>query len=100
MSGYVAEFYIDSKTLDWATKEDCPSVFNEYVAEILVNALGINGDANIFCKCMYGGYNLSWVLENGNEYMQTFTEEELLNALLGKIVDYELKVRRCERNDT
>ena len=34
MSSYVAEFYIDSKTLDWATTEGCPSIFNEYVADI------------------------------------------------------------------
>lgn len=93
MSSYVAEFYIDSKTLNWVTKEDCPSVFNEYVADILVDALGINGSANVFCKCKNGGYNLSWVLGNGEEYVKTFSEEELLDALKGKIVDYELRVR-------
>ena len=94
MAGYIADFYIDSKTLDWATTEGCPSIFNEYIADILVDALGINGDANLFCKCRCGGYNLSWVLENGNEYTQTFSEEELLDALKGKIVDYELRIRK------
>lgn len=94
MASYVADFYIDSKTLDWATREECPFIFNEYVADILVDALGINGSADVFCKCKYGGYNLSWVLENGNEYIRTYSEEELLNALKGKIVDYELKIRR------
>ena len=93
MASYVAEFYIDSKTLDWATKEGCPSVFNEYVADILVDALGINGSANVFCKCKNGGYNLSWVLKNGNEYVKTFSEEELLNTLKEKIVDYQLRVK-------
>lgn len=96
MSSYVAEFYIDSKTLDWATEEGCPSIFNEYVADILVDALGINGSANVFCKCKNGGYNLSWVLKNGNEYVNTFSEEELLNALKGKIIDYELKIRKSQ----
>ena len=94
MSSYVAEFYIDSKTLDWVTTESCPSIFNEYVADILVDALGINGSANVFCKCKNGGYNLSWVLENREEYVKTFSEEELLNALKGKIIDYELRVRK------
>lgn len=60
MASYVAEFYIDSKTLDWTTKEECPSIFNAYVADILVDALGINGSAHVFCKCKDGGYNLSW----------------------------------------
>ena len=96
MASYVANFYIDSKTLDWATREDCPSIFNEYVADILVDALGINGAANLFCKCRCGGYNISWVLSNGEEYAKTFSEEELLNALQGKIVDYDLKIRRTE----
>ena len=93
MSSYVAEFYIDSKTLNWVTEEDCPSVFNAYVADILVDVLGINGSAHVFCKCKDGGYNLSWVLDNGEEYVKTFSEEELLNALNGKIVDCELRVR-------
>ena len=93
MSSYAAEFYIDSKTLDWATEEECPSVFNAYVADILVDALGINGSAHVFCKCKDGGYNLSWVLDNGEEYVKTFSEEELLNVLQDKIVDCELRVR-------
>ena len=93
MGSYVAKFYIDSKTLDWVTRQDCPPIFREYVADILIDALGINGSANIFCKCNTGGYNLSWVLVNGVEYVQTFSEEELLNALKNKVVDYELCVR-------
>lgn len=93
MSSYVAEFYIDSKTIDWATTEGCPLVFNEYIADILVDALGINGSANVFCKCENGGYNLSWVIKSGEEYAKTFSEEELLNVLKGKIVDYELRIR-------
>lgn len=96
MASYLAKFYIDSKTLDWATREECPPIFNNYIAEILIDALGINGDANLFCKCKYGGYNLSWGSVDGEEYVHTFSEEELLNALQDKIVDYELKVRQAE----
>lgn len=95
MASYVAEIYIDSKTLDWATRVGCPLVFKEYVIDILTDALGINGSATVFCKCKHGGYNLSWILENGNEYVKTFSEKELLNALKGKVVDCELRVKEA-----
>lgn len=94
MGWFVLNDYVDAKTLDWVTKEDAPHLLKEFVADMLVDALGINGSANVFCKCKNGGYNLSWVLENGDEYMQTFSEEELLNSLKGKIVDYSIKIRR------
>ena len=93
IGSYVAEFYIDSKTLDWATEEGCPSIFHDYVADILITALGITGSANVFCKCKYGGYNLSWVLENGTEIATTFSEEELLNVLKNKTIDYTFNIR-------
>ena len=93
MSSYLADFYINSETLDWATKDECPPIFNMYVADILIMALGINGSAHVFCKCKDGGYNLSWVLGNGEEYVKTFSENELLNVLQDKIVDGELRVR-------
>ena len=94
MVSFLANFYIDEKTLDWATRDECPSIFNAYVSGILIDALGINGSAHVFCKCEYGGYNLSWVLDNGEEYVKTFSEEELLDALKDKVVDYEMKVRK------
>lgn len=96
MASFLADFYIDEKTLDWATKDECPSIFNAYVSGILIDALGINGSAHVFCKCGYGGYNLSWVLENGEEYVKTFSEEELLDALQGKVVDFEMKVKQIQ----
>ena len=96
MGWYVADFYINSETLKWATEKGCPSIFNEYIADILVDALGINGTSNVFCRCQLGGYNLSWVLENGEEYARTFSEEELLDALKDKIVDFTIKVRKSE----
>lgn len=93
MVSYIADFYIDSDVLDWATKEDCPSIFNEYVAHILIDALHINGVPHVFCKCVNGGYNLSWILNhNGEEYIRTFSENELLNALKNKSINYEIKV--------
>lgn len=84
------------KTLDWATTKECPAIFNDYLATILVDALGINGDANFFGKCQTGGYNLSWILSNGNEYAKTFSEEELLAALKNKVVNYDLRVRDAQ----
>ena len=48
---------------------------------------------NVFCKCVNGGYNLSWILNhNGEEYIRTFSENELLNALKNKSINYEIKV--------
>lgn len=93
MSKYVAEYYIDSKTLEYVTQTECPKILNEYIADILIDALGINGTSNLFCKCNTGGYNLSWILENGDEYMKTFSEDELLASLKNKIIDYEIKVK-------
>ena len=97
MCRYVADFYIDSKTLDWVTREGCPQIFNEYVSDILVDALGINGSSNLFCKCKYRGYNLSWILDNGKEYVKTFSEEELLGALRHKFVGCKLDVSKFEQ---
>lgn len=94
MSGiYSIDYYIDSNTLDYATKEDCPRIFNEYIAEVLIRALGINGDAAIFCKCDFGGYNLSWVLDDGEVYVKTFSEEELLRSLKDKTLEYKLEIK-------
>ena len=94
MGSFVAEAYIDAKTLEWATEEGCPAIFNEYIADILVDALGINGWRNVFCRCKQGGYTLSWVLTNGDEYVKTYSEDELLNAIKGKIIDFEMSVRK------
>lgn len=91
---YDASYYIDSRTLKWATDEKCPPVFNSYIADILIDTLGIDGSAYLFCRCKAGGYNLGWTLENGNDYIQTFSNQELLNALKDKWVYVELSLKR------
>ena len=40
------------------------------------------------------GYRKRLIEKQFDEYMQTFSEEELLNSLKGKIVDYSIKIRR------
>ena len=96
MTKYLADYYIDEKTLDWVTKEECPEFFNMYIADILIKLLGINGGANEFCKCKCGGYNLSWTLDNGVEYVRTYSAKELLSILEGKVICQELKIEECK----
>lgn len=92
MEIYSAQNYIDSDTLDFVTRKDCPAILNNYIANILILSLGINGSPEVFCKCANGGYNLSWILENGEEYIMTFSEEELLSSLEKKYVAQEIKI--------
>ena len=94
---YSADVFIDAKTLDWATQKECPEIFNDYVSGILVKALGMNGTSNVFCKSISGGYNLSWILQNGEEYIRTFSEEELLRALKNKTIKENIQVNENEK---
>lgn len=94
---YSADVFIDAKTLDWATQKGCPEIFTDYVSGILVKALGIDGTANVFCKSISGKYNLSWILQNGDEYIRTFSEEELLRALQNKTIEENIQVNENEK---
>ena len=94
---YSADVFIDAKTLDWATHKGCPEIFTDYVSGILVKALGIDGTANVFCKSISGKYNLSWILQNGDEYIRTFSEEELLRALQNKTIKENIQVNENEK---
>ena len=60
-------------------------------------ALGIDGTANVFCKSISGKYNLSWILQNGDEYIRTFSEEELLRALQNKTIKENIQVNENEK---
>lgn len=80
---------IGTEILDYVTKDDCPLFIRDYIANILIMALGINGVAGIFCKCKEGGYNLSWYLEDGREVIETFSEKKILDSLKNKCIDYE-----------
>ena len=99
---YSADVFIDAKTLDWATQKGCPEIFTDYDSGILVKALGIDGTANVFCKSISGKYNLSWILQNGDEYISTFSEEELLRALKDKTIEENIQVNeneKCRNNE-
>ena len=96
MCWFLAEHFVTGETLCKATEPDAPAIFNQLIAEILVQSMGIEGGSNIFCRCKNGGYNLTWILADGSEVGQTFTEDELLEKLKGKIFDYSLNIRKGE----
>ena len=50
---------------------------------IILNALGIRAACTTFCesKRCDGKYVLSWVCDNGDEYTELYSEEEILNAV-------------------
>lgn len=87
---------IDSEILNWVTKDDCPLFIRDYIANILIKALGINGVAGVFCKCKDGGYNLSWYLEDGEEFIKTFSEKKILDSLKNKCIDYEWSMYKLD----
>lgn len=88
---------IDSEVLNWATKNDCPLFIRDYIANFLLKALGINGVAGVFCKCKNGGYNLSWYLDSGEEFIETFSEKKILDSLKNKCIDYEWSMRKLNK---
>jgi len=51
------------------------------VGQIALFSLGIDGVCLGFNKCKHGGYNIFWGLDNGDEYIRTFSETEIKEAL-------------------
>ena len=56
----------------------CPSTCPNYIPENAIHYCSICGNG----------------IYNGEEYIKTVLEEELVDALNGKIVDYELRIRK------
>lgn len=45
---------------------------------------------------------MSWILQNGDEYISTFSEEELLRALKDKTIEENIQVNeneKCRNNE-
>lgn len=62
---------------------------------VVIGALGINGDCVGFRKSTTkGNYNIGWVLENGTEYLHTYTISEIMQAFKGKTLHIEMEVKR------
>lgn len=70
---------------------------NEFVGQIILFSLGIDALCTMFCKCRNGGYNLAWSLCNGDEYIHTFSREEIERALIRIYFEYSIKVTRSEK---
>ena len=87
-----ANAYITEETLEWATKPDCPALFNGYLASILLNVLHYEGAADKLWK-VDDKYSLSWWGPEGDEYLsKVFTKEQILTLLKTKIITYSLDV--------
>lgn len=97
MGVLAADYYITKEALDWATKENCPSIVNEYIGDIVVKALGYDGSVNYICKREGGGYNLSWFHRNGTECLESLSEEKILNAVKGKVIETDMQVMDTHR---
>lgn len=56
---------------------------NTIFGSMILYALGIRAACTTFCKsARYAGlYVLSWILDNGEEYHDLFSEEEIMEAL-------------------
>ena len=85
--------------LEYVTKETIDNYANIHCiifGDILIEALGINGDCVVFCKCKDHDdlYNLGWALENGQEYMHSYSLDEILRALKNKKLTLTTKVER------
>jgi len=85
----VLELCITQEVIDRYASIGC-TVFGQ----LLLEAMGYNADCTLFCKCNVGGYNIAWVLENGEEYCKTFFAEELLESLKGKSLSLTMEVRK------
>lgn len=56
---------------------------NCFMGTIVLYSLGIRAACTTFCKQRdrEGWYNLAWICDNGDEYVQSFYEGEILSAL-------------------
>jgi hypothetical protein len=55
----------------------------EIMGQMVVDALGINGSCNMFCKCkaVSDSYNVGWTTDSGKTYAETISYERIINAI-------------------
>ncbi|MBS5080409.1 MAG: hypothetical protein KH031_09640 [Clostridiales bacterium] len=72
--------YIYKETIDRYA-----DIESDVFGNIILQAMGYNASCVMFCKCSKDdeSYNISWVLANGEQYVKTFSIEEILKALQG-----------------
>lgn len=97
MAWFNCEYYITKEALEEATKENNLSITNFVVGEVVTKAMfGNNNDCMEFRKGN-SKYLLSWANENG-EFFGTFSEEEILEKMKDKYIDYDFSVS-IEKNE-
>ncbi len=55
----------------------------EIMGQMVVDALGINGGCEMFCKCRQfpDVYNVGWTTPSGETYAETIPYEKIINAI-------------------
>ena len=65
--------------------------------DILLKAMGYEATCTFLARCKRGNrngwYNIGWMLENGDEYANTFSPEEIKRALKGKTLTLYAEVK-------
>lgn len=85
--------YINKETLD--KYAELGGMGGEMFGDILLKAMGYNASCILFCKCSRDdeSYNIGWCLENGEQYVKTFSLHELTNALKDKTLELSYDVK-------
>ena len=71
------------------------SIRSSIFGDIVLGALGINGDCIEFRKSLTkGNYIITYGLENAKEYQKTYRIDEIMKAFKGKTLHMEMEVKR------
>lgn len=83
--------------LEYTTKETIEayaSIRSDKFGQVILESMGYNGDCISFCKCKEGGYNIGWMIQTGDEFIKTFSLEEIMKSFQGKILTITTEVTR------
>lgn len=83
--------------LECTTKETIEayaSIRSCLFGQIILESMGYNGDCTCFCKCKAGGYNIGWMIRTGDEFIKTFSLEEIVESFSGKILRVTTEVTK------
>lgn len=88
MTMKVALELIPKETIDKYADIEC-----DVFGEILVKAMGINGNCLLFKHSKHEGcYRIGWILDNGEEYHATFDYDTIVRSLKGKSMTLTMDV--------
>lgn len=74
------------------------SIRCEEFGQVILDSMGYNAECIWFGKCKEGGYNIGWALQRGDEFIKTFSFEEIAKAFCGKTLTITTEVTRGKSN--